>query len=462
LILTIIKGETMSYDKSWAKADFKNLPKMIVPAPGPKSREIHSRAEKYMKGYSSQVNLFPVAFESGHGCTLTDVDGNTYIDFSSGIYVANLGHCHPKVVEYAQKWTAKLMNCHDYSTEVKTLFLEKLASTLPGSLNGIQMYCAGTEAVEASMRAARAYTKKHEFFSFYGDFHGKTISAVSLTEVANFTTGPRFNGHHLAPNGHCYHCHFDKKYPECNLFCVDALEKQIQMEGTGSVAAIVLEPVQGWSGSVVYPEGYLAKIRKLCDKLKIMLIVDEILTCCARTGKMYCFEHDNIVPDVVTLGKGLANGFPCTAFVIKEEYSEVLEKISASTSYGGNPMAAAAGLASLEVIEDENIVEKSAKLGDFILKQLKKMKEEHKIIGEVRGKGCLLGMELVKDQKTKEPFIEAGNKVYQKAFAKGLAWIPSKNNLRMSPPLIMEDDLALKALEIIDESVTEVEKEYGY
>ena len=452
----------MSYDKNWAKVDAKSLPKMVVPAPGPKSMEIHSRAEKYMKGYSSQVKLFPVAFESGHGCTLTDVDGNTYIDFSSGIYVTNLGHCHPKVVEYTQKWVGKLMNCHDYSTEVKTLFLEKLASTLPGSLNGIQMYCAGTEAVEAAMRAARAATKKHEFFSFYGDFHGKTISAVSLTETANYTTGPRFNGYHLAPNGHCYHCHFDKEYPQCSLFCVDALEKQINMEGTGSVAAIVLEPIQGWSGSIVYPDGYLAKIRKLCDKLKILMIVDEVLTCCARTGKMYCFEHDSIVPDVVTLGKGLANGFPCTAFVIKEEYSEVLEKISASTSYGGNPMAAAAGLASLEVIEDEAIVEKSAKLGDFILKQLKKMQDNHKIIGEVRGKGCLLGMELVKDLKTKEPFVEAGNKVYQKAFAKGLAWIPSKNNLRMSPPLIMEEDLAAKALLIIDEAVTEVEKEYGY
>lgn len=452
----------MSYDKNWAKVDAKSLPKMVVPAPGPKSMEIHSRAEKYMKGYSSQVKLFPVAFESGHGCTLTDADGNTYIDFSSGIYVTNLGHCHPKVVEYTQKWVGKLMNCHDYSTEVKTLFLEKLASTLPGSLNGIQMYCAGTEAVEAAMRAARAATKKHEFFSFYGDFHGKTISAVSLTETANYTTGPRFNGHHLAPNGHCYHCHFDKEYPQCSLFCVDALEKQINMEGTGSVAAIVLEPIQGWSGSIVYPDGYLAKIRKLCDKLKILMIVDEVLTCCARTGKMYCFEHDSIVPDVVTLGKGLANGFPCTAFVIKEEYSEVLEKISASTSYGGNPMAAAAGLASLEVIEDEAIVEKSAKLGDFILKQLKKMQDNHKIIGEVRGKGCLLGMELVKDLKTKEPFVEAGNKVYQKAFAKGLAWIPSKNNLRMSPPLIMEEDLAAKALLIIDEAVTEVEKEYGY
>jgi len=452
----------MSYDKNWAKANAKDLPKMITPAPGPKSKELHLRAEKYMKGYSSQVQLFPVVFESGHGCTLTDVDGNTYIDFSSGIYVTNLGHCHPKVVEYIQKWVGKLMNCHDYTTEVKTLFLEKLASTMPGTLNGIQMYCAGTEAVEAAMRAARAATKKHEFFSFYGDFHGKTMSAVSLTEVANYTTGPRAVGHHLAPSGHCYHCYFDKKYPECNIYCVDALEKQIKMEGTDNVAGIVLEPIQGWNGSIVFPDGYIQKIRKLCDKLGILMIVDEVLTGCARTGKMYCFEHYDIIPDVVTLGKGLGNGFPCTAFVIKEEYTDVLEKISASTSYGGNPMAAAAGLASLEVIEEEDLVTKSAKLGDFILKQLTKMKENHKIIGEVRGKGCLLGMELVKDQNIKEPFIEAGNKVYQKAFSKGLAWIPAKQNLRMSPPLIMEEELAAKALEIIDESITEVEKELGY
>jgi 4-aminobutyrate aminotransferase/4-aminobutyrate aminotransferase/(S)-3-amino-2-methylpropionate transaminase len=452
----------MNYDKNWAKANAKDLPKMITPAPGPKSKELHLRAEKYMKGYSSQVQLFPVVFESGHGCTLTDVDGNTYIDFSSGIYVTNLGHCHPKVVEYIQKWVGKLMNCHDYTTEVKTLFLEKLASTMPGTLNGIQMYCAGTEAVEAAMRAARAATKKHEFFSFYGDFHGKTMSAVSLTEVANYTTGPRAVGHHLAPSGHCFHCYFDKKYPECNIYCVDALEKQIKMEGTDNVAGIVLEPIQGWNGSIVFPDGYIQKIRKLCDKLGILMIVDEVLTGCARTGKMYCFEHYDIIPDVVTLGKGLGNGFPCTAFVIKEEYTDVLEKISASTSYGGNPMAAAAGLASLEVIEEEDLVTKSAKLGDFILKQLTKMKENHKIIGEVRGKGCLLGMELVKDQNIKEPFIEAGNKVYQKAFSKGLAWIPAKQNLRMSPPLIMEEELAAKALEIIDESITEVEKELGY
>ncbi len=452
----------MNYDKNWAKVDINEIPKMVVPAPGPKSNEIHSRAEKYMKGYSSQVKLFPVAFESGHGVTLTDVDGNKYIDFSSGIYVTNLGHCHPKVVEYIQKHTAQLMNCHDFSTEIKTLFLEKLASLTPGNLNGIQMYCAGCESVEAAMRAARAHTKKYEFFSFYGDFHGKTMSAVSVTQVADFTTGPRAVGMHLAPSGHCYHCAFDKKYPECKLFCVDALEKQIKMEGTGNVAAILMEPIQGWNGSIIYPDDYLPAIRKLCDKLGILLIVDEVLTCAGRTGKMWCVDHYNVIPDIIVMGKGLGNGFPVTAFAIKEEMTEVLEKISASTSYGGNPMAAAAGLASLEVLEEENLIEKSARLGDFILKKLIKMKSEHKIIGEVRGKGCLLGIELVKDQNTHEPFVEAGKRVYQVAFSKGLAWIPANQNLRMSPPLIMEEEVAEKALEIIDESITIVEKEFGY
>ena len=181
-------------------------------------------------------------------------------------------------------------------------------------------------------------------------------------------------------------------------------------------------------------------------------MADEVLTCMARTGKMFAMEHWDTVPDVMTLGKGFGNGFPVTAMLVAEKHKEAIEKISASTSYGGNPMACAAALASIEVIEEENLCERAAHLGEILMARMKQMEARHPIVGDVRGLGCLLGIELVKDKDTKEPFEEAGKLVYQKAFRKGLAWIPAGHILRMSPPLIMEDDLALKALEIIEES----------
>jgi 4-aminobutyrate aminotransferase-like enzyme len=187
-----------------------------------------------------------------------------------------------------------------------------------------------------------------------------------------------------------------------------------------------------------------------------------VLTCMARTGKMFAMENWDIVPDVMTLGKGFGNGFPVTAMLVAEKYKDAVEKISASTSYGGNPMACAAALASIEVIEEENLVERSAHLGRILLKEMKAMEARHPIIGEVRGMGCLLGIELVRDKDTREPFDEAGRLVYQKAFRKGLAWIPAGHILRMSPPLIMEDDLALKGLAIVEEAIYETERELDY
>lgn len=451
----------MTYDKDWARVDPDTVPNIVVSPPGPKSQELHERASRYMKGYSSQVRLFPVAFESGHGVTLTDVDGNTYIDFSSGIYVTNLGHCHPRVVEAVQKHAARLMNCHDFTTSIKTEALEKIASVTPGNLTGIQLYCAGTEAVEAALRTARVYTGKFEFFSFFRDFHGKTMGAVSLAVMDSGVSGPRAPGYHLVPSGHCYHCKFKLEYPACDLHCVDYVEEAIIQEGSGQVAGIVLEPIQGWNGSIVYPDEFLPRLRELCDRLGLLLIVDEVLTGCGRTGKMFCVEHYNVVPDIMILGKGLANGFPVTAIAIREDMAHILEKMSASTSYGGNPMACAAISASLEVMEEEDIAAKSAALGEFCMGILKRMQEDHPIIGEVRGKGALMGIELVKDRQTREPFIEAGQRVYQKAFRKGLAWVPARHNLRLSPPLIMSHEIAVKALGIIEEAIAETEEELG-
>jgi len=447
--------------KQWGSVDGTTFPQVSLEIPGPKSREYHERASRFMKGYSSQVRLFPVVFESGKGATLTDVDGNTYIDFSSGIYVTTLGHCHPKVSEAVAHYARTLMNCHDFTTPVKMRLLEKLQEISMGDLNGVQLYDSGTTAVEAGLRIARAASGKFEFVSFYRDFHGKTMGAVSCA-IVDKSQGMRAPGFFLCPRPYCYRCYFKMTYPECNLYCADFVETLIDNETTNQVAAVVLEPIQGWAGSVVPPEGYMQRLRSICDKRDIFLFADEVLTSMGRTGTMFCMEHWDVTPEIMTLGKSFGNGFPVTAMLVSDRYKDAVEKISASTSYGGNPMACAAALASIEVIEEENLLERATHLGDILMKRMQQMKDEHPIIGEVRGKGCLLAIELVKDRETREPFEEAGKLVYQTAFRKGLAWIPAGHILRMSPPIIMEDTLGLKAMDIIDESMFEVERKLGY
>lgn len=449
----------MSY---WADIDVNAYPKLTCKPPGPRSVEWHERASRHMKGYSSQVRLFPVAFESGHGVTLTDVDGNVYLDFSSGIYVTSLGHCHPKVSEAVAKAANTLMNCHDFTTPIKAELLERLASIAPGDMGGIQLYDSGTAAVEAGLRICRAANHPNlEFISFHRDFHGKTLGAVSLARL-DPSQGLRAPGFFLAPRAFCYRCAFKLTHPECDLYCLRYIDTIIKEETAGRVAAIVLEPIQGWAGSTVPPDGYMQALRQFCDERGILLFADEVLTCMARTGKMFCVEHWDVVPDVMTLGKGLGNGFPVTAMLVRDQYKEAVEKISASTSYGGNPMACAAALASIQVIEEEGLVERSAALGELLMKRMEQMKQRHPLIGDVRGKGCLLGIELVKDRETKEPAEEEGKLVYQRAFEKGLAWIPAGNVLRMSPPIIMQPEVAMKAMDIIEESIDEVERERGY
>ena len=439
----------------------KEFPRIVVEPPGPKSQDLHRKANQYMKGYSSQVRLFPVAFERGKGYLLFDVDGNTYIDFSSGIYVTGCGHCHPKITETIQRQVAKLMNCHDFTTSVKYEFMEKLASITPGTLSGIQLYSDGTSAVEAGLRACRTATGKLEFVSFWRDFHGKSLGSVSLATMS-LDKGIRAPGFFLAPHPNCYRCPFKLNYPECGIYCMEFLKKQIEEESTGRVAAIVMEPVQGWGGSIFPPAEFLPLLREYCTKKGILLMLDEILTGMGRTGKWFACEHWNIIPDVMIVGKGLGNGYPITAIVVKEEYKDVLEKMSASSSYGGNPVACAAALATIKVIEEEGLLENAQRIEKVVMGRLNKMEQTHPIIGDVRGKGCLFGVELVKDKLTKEPFEEAGKLVYQKAFKKGLAWIPAGHILRMSPPLIMPEEVADKAIDIIEESIAEVEKKFGY
>ncbi len=448
-------------NSNWAKVDLAKVPCMKTAAPGPKSKELHQRCTKYFKGLSGQVKLFPVTFESGYGCTLTDADGNTYLDFSSGIYVTTLGHCHPKVTEAVQKYAGKLMNCHDFTTEIKTRLVEKLASILPGDLEGFQFYDCGTAAVEAGQRVLRAASGRNEMISCFNDFHGKTYGAVSLGQIRSPVYGRvRAPGMHMVPRPDAYHpvwTHADGSIDTGKY--IEFYHEYIQKSTVGDVAGFVVEPIQGWAGSIMPPDDFFPKLRKYCDDHKLLLMADEVLTSWARTGKWLCMEHWNVVPDVVSIGKGFGNGFPVTCVAVRKPFMETFESISASSSYGGNPMACAAALASTEVIEQENLLERATHLGELALRRMEKMKSEHPIVGDVRAKGCLMGIELVKDRQSKAPFDEAGKRVYQKAFQKGLAWIPAGHILRMSPPVVMDDEALIKGLDMIDEAIGETEKE---
>jgi len=457
-------NETATTPAKWGHVDLNEVPDVRIEPPGPKSRELHERCSRHFKGLSTQVKLFPVAFESGEGCVLTDVDGNRYIDFSSGIYVTTLGHCHPKVTEAVQHYAGRLMNCHDFVTEIKTRLVEKLAEVLPGDLSGFQFYDSGTTAVEAGLRVMRAASGRQEMLSCFYDFHGKTYGAVSLAQFRSFVYGPaRAPGMHMVPRPDVYHPHWTK--PDGSIDTdryIEFYDEYLDKATVHNVAGFVLEPIQGWGGTVMPPDDFFPKLRAYCDEHDLLLMADEVLTGWGRTGKWLCTEHWDVVPDVVSIGKGFGNGFPVTCVAVRDAHKESFESISASSSYGGNPMACGAALASTEAIQEEGLLERSTHLGELALRRMRKMKEEHAIVGDVRAKGCLMGIELVKDRNTKEPFGEAGKLVYQKAFRKGLAWIPAGHILRMSPPIVMEDDVLLKGLDIIDESIGETAEELGY
>ena len=293
------------------------------------------------------------------------------------------------------------------------------------------------------------------------------MGAVSCARMARadvLSYGPtRSTGFYMVPRPDPYRPIFKKENGTIDTDAYIDFYKEFITEGTvNNVAAFVLEPAQGWAGSIFPPDDFFPKLKSLCEEKNILLFADEVLTGMGRTGEILCLDHWNTQPDIVTFGKSFGNGFPVTAMVVKEEYAEILEDISVSSSYGGNPMACAAALASLEVIEEENILENVRTVGNVIINRMNKMQQEHPIVGDVKGKGMLLGLELVKDKETKEPFAKAGELVYQKAFSKGLAWIPAGHILRMSPPLIIDETYAMLGMDMIEESITEVEKEFGY
>jgi len=433
---------------------------------GPRSREIVARERQHIApGMQSFALQSALAMARGVDCTLIDADGNEYIDFIAGIGVGSIGHCHPHYVE-ALKRQVEQLTFGSFTTETRARFLELLSSVTPEGLTRIQMFSGGAEAVEASLRLAHAATGKHEVVGFWGGFHGKTGGVLGLLgSDFKHRLGPFQPGRYLSPYADCYRCPLKLRYPECGIACAEFLRDVIRHQTSGEIGAIIVEPIQGTAGNVVPAEGFLRALQGIAQEHGALLIADEMLTGFGRTGTMWGCEHEAIAPDIMTVGKGMGGGFPMSAVISTSALtgSKPWSNPSASSSsYGGNPLAAAAGLASLEVILKEDLATNADRVGRAMLARLRALKDKYRCVGEVRGRGLMLGIELVKDRHTREPLPKAITQaLYQECLRRGLVAMTYSASVRINPPLTIREDTALAGLAILDEALGAVVREHG-
>ena len=434
--------------------------------PGPRSRSIVAREQQHMApGLQSFALYSGLAMARGSGSTLVDEDGKEYIDFIAGIGVGSVGHCHPDYVE-ALKQQAERLTFGSFTTETRARFLELLATLTPAGLTRIQLYSGGAEAVEAAFRLAKSATRKFEFVGFWGGFHGKTGGVLGLLgSETKRGLGPFMPGLYLSPYAYCYRCPLQLRYPECGIACAEFLREVIRHQTQGEIAAIIVEPMQGTAGNVIPPEGFLRAVQAIAKEHHALLIADEMLTGFGRTGTMWGCDHDGVVPDVMTIGKGMGGGFPLSGLISTDEltrHKPFGAPSGSSSSYGGNPLAAAAGLATLDIILKENLVKNAERVGAVMLARLQTLKEKYRFIGDVRGKGLMLGLELVKDPATKEPLPkDATRALFQECLKRGLVAMCYSHIIRINPPLVISEETALRGLAILDEAMQVVAREWG-
>ena len=405
------------------------------------------------------------------GVLLEGVDGNKYIDFFSGIAVCNTGHCHPHVVEAIKSQADKALHgflggTFFYQKPV-IKFAEKLKDISPEGLHdGKVFFCnSGAEAVEGGTKLARLYTKKLVILSFLGGFHGRTLGAASVTASKSLyrkTLVPLLGGTFQVPYPYCYRCIFKQEYPDCALHCLNYITRIFDtIVSSGDVAAVLVEPIQGEGGYIVPPDEFFSRLKKICEEYEFLLIDDEVQTGFGRTGKMFACEHGNVTPDIMLMAKGIASGLPIGAVIAKKEIMETFQPLTHSTTFGGNPLCCAAGLATVDVIQHEKLAENAVRMGTFMMKRLSEIRDERRLVGDVRGKGLMIGVELVKDKKSKEPAVKETEMFASEAAKRGLIISTTgiyRNVIRIAPPLIISKEFVEKGLEIIEDSLKKTEK----
>jgi 4-aminobutyrate aminotransferase len=440
-------------------------PNIRTALPGPNAQRILAGDEKYLS--PSYTRSYPLVVKSGRGIVVTDVDGNEFLDFSAGIAVTSTGHCHPQVVAAIQKQAAELihMSGTDFYYESLVTLAERLSKIAP--MPGPHRFYygnSGTEAVECALKLARYHTKRQNMIAFFGAFHGRTMGALSLTAskpqqrrrfapLVPGVTHVRYPDIYRGCSGGAEEA--DKFALGCARFIEDKLFKTTL--APEEVAAIFVEPIQGEGGYVIAPTIFMQELRGVCDRHGILLVVDEVQSGMGRTGKWWAVEHTGVQPDIVCSAKGIASGMPLSITMARAEIMDWVPGSHAST-FGGNPVCIAAALATLNVIEQEHLLHNAAAVGDHMLSRMADWPKKHKLVGDVRGRGLMLGVELVKDKKTKEYAAAERDRVVELAFERGILFLGcGPSTVRIAPPLILTKDEADVALDALEECISILE-----
>jgi 4-aminobutyrate aminotransferase len=418
-------------------------PKIVVRPPGPKARELVKKDETFIS--PSYARVYPLAIESGSGCIVKDVDGNEYIDFNSGLVCLNVGHSHPKVVEAIKKQSEKFLHYSntDFYYRPAANLAEKLCEVTPGqSAKKVYLANSGAEAVEAAVKLSKWHTRKQQFIAFIGAFHGRTIGALSFTASKSIQRRhffPMLPGVTHVPYPYCYRCPFKLSYPDCNYWCVDFIDEMILQK-------------------YVPPPEYFRRLKRIADKYGLLLIDDEIQAGMGRTGCWFAIEHWKVEPDIVCIAKSIASGLPLGAVVSRARLMDWDGGSHAST-FGGNPLSCVAALSVIDIIREERLLENATKQGNYIMKRLENLKEECEIVGDVRGRGLMIGTEIVEDKDTKKPAGEKAKEIMMKCWKRGVAIITcGASTLRIAPPLIITRENIDAAMDIIEDVIKEVAK----
>lgn len=431
------------------------LPDLTTLLPGPKAKEIIERDHAILS--PSYTRCYPLVIERGEGAIVQDVDGNRFLDFNAGIAVVATGHSHPQVVRAVQKQAAEFLHMSgtDFYYEGMVQLAEKLAALTPGNVpRRVYFGNSGAEAIEAAIKMARYHSGRDKFIAFFGGFHGRTMGALSLTGskvVQRRGFHPPLPVHHI-PYAYCYRCPYGKEPSTCNVECVKVLEDQLfkSILPAEEVAGIVVEPVQGEGGYLVPPKKFHEELRRVADKYGILLIHDEVQSGMGRTGRMFASEHFDVTPDIVAIAKGIASGMPLSATVARAEVMNWPPGAHAST-FGGNPVSIAAALTTIELIED-SLLSNAATMGAYMMERMRTWPQRFSCVGDVRGLGLMIGVELVRDQETKERAPELRDRLEFMAFERGLLTLGcGPNTLRLCPPLVITSEQVDYAIDTLEQ-----------